>query len=226
MANFGATTDPWSFADTTIHLVSYSNPISGSNAQSEDSMGTVLCETVFDTGTGPSATYRVCKGRTAVFFDTVTDFRLGKVISSKVITSIACARSNKEELEITIAGENMVGDSGAVVTPVFPTGYLAGGKNAIQAGIVGSAGRCISSSVTNTIQVAKGLDSLGNQVCKEVYGARAEATNEFQSCDTDPAWVADTANGWALLPNKSQNEDNSSYPSATGGAFQNLALDT
>jgi|TARA_Y100000310_G_C20664441_1_gene806658 hypothetical protein len=222
MANFGATTDPWSFADTTIHLVSYTNPTSGSNAQSEDSQGTVLCETVFDTGTSPSATYRVCKGGTASF----TGFELGKVISSKIITSITASRSNKEELEITIAGENMVGDSGAVVTPVFPTGYLAGGKNAIEAGVVSSAGRVISSSVTNTIQVAKGLDSLGNQVCKEVYGARAETTNEFTTCDTDPAWVADTANSWALQPNNSPSEDNSSYPSATGGAFQNLALDT
>jgi len=227
MAGFGATIDHWSFADTNIHLVSSSNPVSGSNAQSEDSTGDVLCETVYDTGTAPSSTYRVCKGGTAVFYDTAVDFRLGTVISGKVITSIAANRNNKSELEITISGENMVGDTASLstYTPVFPTGYLAGGKNAIEAGIVSSAGRCISSSVTNSVQVAKGLDSLGNQACKEIYAGRAEATNELQSCDTAPAWVADTTNGWALLPNKSPSEDNTSYNSASGGAFQNILAD-
>ena len=216
---FGASTDHWGFAGTGINLISSTNPQSGSNAQSEDSNGDVPCETVFDTGLAPSATYEVCQGTTASF----ASHKLGQVISSQVITSIAATRNNKSRLQIVISGENMEGDSGATYTPVFPASYLVGGKGALEAGISLSAGRVISSSVTNTVQIVKGLDSLGNQACKEVYAGRAESTNEMQSCDTAPAFSA--AASWTLMPNKTPNEDNSSYGSTTGGAFQNILAD-
>ncbi len=223
MAGFGATNDPWSFAETGINLVSVGNDArTGSAAQCVDSNGDVVEETVYDTGASYEATYEVCPGKTAVFFDTSTDFRLGKVLSSKVITSIAVNRSNTDRLSITIGGENCpTADSNMPkFVPVFPSGYLVGGFGALAAGVTVSAGKVISSSVTNTVQVSKGLDSGGAQVCKNVYAGRAEATNELQSCDTAPAAAADT--GWTLAPGAAVGESNTGYPTKTVAVFQNL----
>jgi hypothetical protein len=230
MAGFGASTDPWSFADTNIHLTGYSSSGQGSSAQALDSRGNILDETTYDTGAEVSATYSVCAGSSAVIYDTATsvDFRLGKVISGNVITSIEAARSNTNNIEITISGENTSeADSDmAKFTPTFPTGYLAGGKGALAAGIVVSAGRVISSSVSASCSVAKSLDSDGAQACKAVYGGRMESNNELMSSDTVPAAVADTANGWTLNASPSHAESNTAYPTATYGAYANLAQDS
>ncbi len=233
MAGFGAVTDPWGFAETGINLLSSGSSQQGSNAQCPDSLGNVIEETVYDTGSAPTATYLVCAGKTATFYDSsdtssIIDFRLGKVISNNAITGIVATRSNTDELQLTISGENSpLGDTAlAKFTPVFPSGYLAGGKAALEAGIVSSAGRVISSSVTGSLSVSKGLDSQGAQACKSTYAGRMEANNEFMSCDTLPAAVADTANGWALNPSTGAAEINTGYPTATFDAFQNLAQDT
>ena len=234
MAGFGATTDPWSFVETGINLVSTSpSPRTGSAAQAGDSRGDVLDETIYDTGTTDEATYEVCPGKTVEFYDTSDtaheyDFRLGKVIDSKVITSIAVNRSSTEIMQVVIGGENCPSADSAVAKfiPVFPTGFLAGGKNAVAAGISVTAGRVITSSVTNSAQVSKGLDSGGAQACKDIYAGRAESTNELVSSDTAPAATADTANGWALTPGQTSGESNTGYPTASIGSFQNLTRDT
>jgi hypothetical protein len=231
MAGFGAKTDPWGFADTKVNLTGYSASGQGSSAQCQDSLGNIVEETTYDTGQEVSATYSVCAGHSAVLFDSDTaapvDFRLGKVISGNVITSIEVARSNTSNIEITISGENTSeADSDmAKFTPAFPSGYLAGGKGAIAAGIVISAGKVISSSVSASCSVAKSLDSDGAQACKAIYAGRLESNNELMSCDTIPAAVADTANGWTLNSAPSLAESNTAYPTGTFGAYANLDQD-
>ena len=230
MSGFGAVTDPWSFTETGINLLSSGLAQQGSNAQSVDSRGNVDEETVYDIGGAPTATYGVCAGITPTLYDTATskDFRLGKVISNNVITNIVVTRSNTAQLQITISGENspLVDSLVAKFIPVLPSGYLVGGKGSKDAGIVKSAGKVISSSVTGSVSVSKGMDSQGDQVCKAVYAGRMEANNEMMSCDTYPAAVADTVNGWALNPSTGTAQVNTGYPTATYDAFQNLAQDT
>ena len=227
MSAFGASTDHWAYAETGINLISSSNSTSGSNATAEDSNGNVVCETVFDTGATYQSVYEVCKGKTVKFYDTATstDFRIGKVISGKVITGISVARNNKNRLNITIDGENCPSADSLVskFTPIFPSGYLAGGKGAVAAGITVTAGKCISSSINVTAQVVKGLDSQGDQVCKEVYAGREEGGNELMTCDTAAAATVDT--GWTLAPSGGLQESSGGYPTKTVDVFRNLAQD-
>jgi len=224
-AGFGATTDVWSFADTNV-ILQASQPAmkTGSLAQAEDSKGSVTEETSYDTGSTASATYRVNKGGTVSF----SAVMLGKVVAGKVVTSIDVSRSNKDDLQVVIAGENCPSADSMVekVTPVFDSAFLAGGKNAVAAGIVISKGKVISSSIKCSVQVVKGLSALGAQVIKDVYKGRMEATNEVQSCDTAPAAVADTANGWHLAPAGGASQTNTAYGTTTFEAYKNLALDT
>jgi hypothetical protein len=231
MPGFGANTDTLAFAETGIHLISVAPSKQGSAAQCPDSNGNVVEETVFDTGTGYVHRYEVDQGKTALIYDTTAakDFRLGKVIGGKVITGINAIRSNTEKLAIELTSENTSQTDTQVekFTPSYPANFLAGGKGALAAGIVISAGKVISSSINSNVQVSKGLDSNGDQVTKEVYAGRMEASNELMSNDTDPVAVADTANGWALSPGGSgPGETNTGYPTRTSEAFQNLAQDT
>ena len=57
--SYGATTDPWSFADTTMHLQSSTaDPSDGGEAQCIDSNGDVSASTQYDTANATvSASY-------------------------------------------------------------------------------------------------------------------------------------------------------------------------
>ena len=235
MAGFGVATDPWAFADTYINLIS-STPgaKTGSAAQCPDSNGDVIDETEYDTGATHEAEYEVLPGGSASFKDTSVDFRLGKVISSKVITGIVVSRNNTGgRLNVKISGENCPQADSAVAkfTPVFAdttatAAYLTGGLNALVMGIVVSAGRVVASTVTASVQVAKGLDSGGAQVFKGVYNGRMEASNDLVSSDTAPAAAADTTNSWVLTASNSKGETNTGYPTATISAYRNMTRDT
>lgn len=241
-AVFGIISDPWSFAAQDTALVKRIHPVNkadgqrtGSAAQCQDSRGDVIDEDVYDTGTTLEMTYEVDPGYTAIIKDTSHDFRLGKVISGRVITSIKADRSNTDRLKITIGGENCPqGDSlVAKFTPIWPdTAYLTGGKDAKAAGITITKGKVISSSCANTVQVAKGLDSVGKQTFKDVYAGRAEMSNELMSCDDAPAATVNAAGSTdttvvlQLLPAKTGAETNTGYPTLTVGSFGNLVRDT
>lgn len=233
MAGFGATTDVWSFAETGISLQGNGSSQQGSTGQAVDSYGNIVEETPYDSGATYNANYKVCAGKTVTFYDTTTavDFRLGKVISGKVITSIEVTRSNTDVMEIAISGENCPAADSAVAkfTPLFPADtsapYLAGGKHAIEAGIGVTAGRVVSSSCTASVSVSKALDSQGAQICKAVYAGRMDASNELMSSDTAPAAAAADST-WTLAKTVSTAETNTGYPTATYEAYKHLAQDS
>lgn len=229
MGSFGVKTDIWGFATAGIESINSSAAPQSAQGQCLDSHGNVTAETVYDTGKSPTQRYRVCKGTTALIFDTATaiDFRLGKVINGNAITSIVAEPSNSKDFEIEIGGENspLPDSQVAKFTPLYPPGYLAGGKNARLAGAVQTVGSVLSSSINASVTVSKGLDSQGNQSCKEVSAGRMEATNELTTCDTAIAVVADTANGWTGKPTGDPSQEQTGYPTLTFEAFQNLAED-
>jgi hypothetical protein len=244
-AVFGISSDPWAFAaqDTAtskrIHPLNVADgQQTGSAAQCMDSQGDVISETVYDTGSTKEVTYEVDPGFTPSFYDTVNsiDFRLGRVVTGRVITSVKVDRNNSgRRVQIVITGENcpQTDTQVAKYTPVWPdSAYLTGGQDSRLAGITITKGKVISSSVTNTVQVAKGLDSVGKQVFKGVSAGRCEMSNELMSCTDAPAATVDadgstdTTVVLKLMPSKTAAESNTGYPTLTVGVFGNLVRDT
>jgi hypothetical protein len=221
--SFGATTDHFGMTDTGVNLISSDNGKSGSIADCLDSEGDIVAQKPYDTGNTYEETLEVCQGKSATLKP------LGTVVSSKVITSIKGDRSGTSRLKLTVGGENCPSADSVVrkFTVDVDSAVLAGGKGGLGIGIIVSKGRVISSSFSATAEVAKGLDSQGRQVCKDVYGAKIEASNELQSCDTAPAAIADTANGWILAPSGGgPKQVNTGYPTTTFNVIKKLAQDS
>jgi len=220
---YGVTADPFSFTDTSVEIQSRNLNPEGSEAQCEDSRGDIIESTIYGEFSPVEATYKVCRGGS---FDSVT--KIGAVKGSYVITSIAATRNNKDALSVTVTGipTAIFGDTATIptYTPVWPAGYMAGGLGSLEAGISLSAGRSISSSITFAADNVKVADSLGDISCVGLFAGRMEATNEAQSCDTEPAAAADT--GWTLAPGSGAIADgNKEYQTATFGAFRNIIQD-
>jgi len=220
---FGVSTDPFSFTDTYVEIQSRSVSPEGSEAQCEDSNGDIIESTIHGEFSPVEATYKVCRTGT---FDSVV--KIGAVKGSYVITSIAATRNNKDALSVTVMGtpKSIFGDTATIptYTPVWPAGYLAGGLGALEAGVSVSAGRVISSSITFAADNVKVADSLGDIACVGLFGGRMEATNELQSCDTEPAATADT--GWTEAAGSGAlSEGNTDYVTKTVSAFRNITQD-
>jgi len=195
----------------------------GSSSKGEDSLGDVLCEEVYGEYSPIEETFKFCRGSS---FDSTV--KLGQVESSYVISRIVLGRTNKDILTATVTGmpSSIVGDTATLPTYTipWPSGYSAGGAGAIAAGITVSAGRLISSSVTASVENTMGLDSNGDPACVNFYAGRLEATNEIQSCDTQPA--ASVAASWTLAPGAGAlAETNTDYETGTWGAFRNIVRD-
>lgn len=222
-SSFGVTTDLFAVGDTYSHPQSSETSKNGSTAQCLDSQGTIVAETNYDTGLTYSEDLTVCKGGSH------TPAKIGDVTSNKVITSASFDRSNSDALKVNYGGESTVMTDTQMpkFTIDIDSAYLVGGKGALAAGIIVTKGKVISSSIKVTSSVARVLDSQGVRKCESIYGARMEATNELQSCDTAPAAVADTANGWKLAPSGGgPKQSNTAYPTTTFVAYKALTQDT
>lgn len=220
---FGVTSDPFSYTDTYVEIQSRNVNPEGSEAQCEDSRGDIVESTIYGEFSPVEATYKVCRTGS---FDSAT--KIGDVKGSYVITSIAATRNNKDALSVTVMGvpTSIFGDTATIptYTPVWPTGYMAGGLGSLEAGISLSAGRSISSSITFAAENVKVPDSVGDFKCVGLFAGRMEATNEVQSCDTEPA--ASAASGWTLAAGNGAIADgNTEYQTATFGAFRNIIQD-
>ena len=221
--SFGVTSDPFSFTDTYVEIQNRNVNPEGSEAQCEDSRGDIIESTIHGEFSPVEATYKVCRGGS---FDSVT--KIGAVKGSYVITSIAPTRNNKDALSVTVMGTptSIFGDTATIptYTPAWPTGYMAGGLGALEAGLSVSAGRVISSGITFAADNVKVADSVGDYKCTGLFAGRMEATNEVQSCDTEPAAAADT--GWTEAAGSGAiAEGNTEYVTGTFSAFRNIIQD-
>lgn len=217
----GIRSDP--FGMTTGFIQAHNINPEGSSSKAEDSLGDVRCEEVFGQYTPVEATYKFCRGES---FD--SSVKLGQVKGNYVVTRIVPSRNNKDALSVVVTGipKAVVGDTATLPTFTipWPTGYLAGGNGAKLAGVTLSAGRVISSSITASLENNPIADSVGEVSCMGFYAGRLEATNEVQSCDTQPAAAA--AADWELSPGSgAQSQSNTDYETATFQAFRNIIRD-
>ena len=221
----GVDTDPWGFADTHVKIQSATpNDSSATESQCEDSNGDVSESTMHDTQNSITATYKSCHDTELVFYDTTSgiDFRPGKVISGKVITGIEVATSNKERPTITISGESTQSLDTAVSKYDPSDLEISGERKATKIGAtVDTNSKLTGSSGSISVSVTKVQDSNGNEVCKDVYGGRVEATNDFMGCGGAPGASEDT--GWTKSAGPSKNQENTSYESGSIVVFKNLS---
>ena len=226
--SFGADTDIWGFADTNIHLVSVtpSDP-SNTEATVADSYGDIAASTFHDTVTNYSATYRACSTSALVFYDTLTavDFRLGKVISSKVITSVQVTTSNTERAEIVIAGRSTSTADTDMGKFKYDDLEIATPRKAVGIGVTeDTVTNVVGSSATASVNVAVQLDSDGDLACMDVYGATLEASNDLVGVTGDPGAAVDS--GWTITSGPSINQENTGYATGSVTVKKNLTRDT
>jgi len=227
--SFGVDTDIWGFGDTAaggsvkIQAVTPADS-SATEAQCEDSKGDVSESTMHDTTSSVSASYASCSDTAFVFYDTTAgiDFRLGKVIGGHVITGIEVTTSNKERPKCTISGES-TNSADSDVAKYDPSDLeIAGTRKATAIGAtVDTNSKLTGSSATASVSVSKELDSDGNEACKDVYGGRVEASNDFVGCGGAPGADADT--GWTKSAGPSESQENTSYATGSISVFKNLA---
>jgi len=222
--SFGVDTDIWGFGDTNVKIQSTTpKDSSASEAQCEDSNGDVSESTMHDSQSSVSATYQSCSDTAFVFYDTTTvvDFRLGKVIGGKVITSIETGTDSKSRPTVTISGESC-SSADSEVAKYDPSDIaVAGTRKATAIGAtVDSNSKLTSSSGSASVSTAKVLDSDGNEACKDVYGGRIEASNDFSGCGGAPGASADT--GWTKSAGASENQENTGYATGSISVFKNL----
>jgi hypothetical protein len=216
----GIRSDPFGLADASSFIQAHNINPEGSSSKSEDSIGDVRCEEVYGQYSPVEATYKVCRGG---YFDSTV--KLGEVKTGYVITRIVASRNNKDALSVAVTGipTAVVGDTATLpnYTIPWPAGYMTGGNGAKLAGVTLTAGRVISSSITASIENNVVADSLGDPACMGFFAGRVEATNEVQSCDTQPSATA--ASNWTLSPGSgAQSQSNTDYESATFSAFRNI----
>jgi hypothetical protein len=223
--SFGVDTDPWGFADTHIKIQSATpHDSSATEAQCEDSNGDVNESTMHDTTNAIVATYQSCHDTALVFYDTTAgvDFRLGKVIGGKVITSIEVATSNKERPTITITGESTSAADTSVQKYDPSDLEISGERKATKIGAtVDTNSKLVGSSATASVTVVKVLDSDGNEACKDVHGGRVEATDDFVGCAGAPGASEDT--GWTKSAGSSEAQENTAYATGSIAVFKNLS---
>jgi len=226
--SYGATTDPWSFADTTMHLQSYEvNPAPGGEAQAQDSNGDVAASTMYDTANSTvSATYKSCRDAALVLYDTTAgvDFRLGKVIGGNVITKIDVSTSNTDgRPTIVIGGEHAHGIADSAMPKYDPSDLeIAMTRKATAIGVtVDTVTNLLSSSGSASVSVSKTPDSNGNTACMDVYGGRVEASNELVGV-TGAAGAAAADTNWTVSAGPSNAQTNTAYATGSITVFKNL----
>jgi len=223
--SFGADTDFWSFADTNIIVQGSTQSPVKSEAQAVDSVGDATNATMYDCYTEVSVTYRSCSDTALVFYDAGIDFRLGKVISSNVITSIAVSTEPTGRPEIVISGRSCpVGDT--AVTKYAPSDLeIAGTRKATPIGVTADTGSKVTgASGTASVDVAVVLSNVGQTSCLDVYGGRVEASNDIVGATADPSAAADT--GWTIGGGPSEDKENTGYGTGSISVFKNLTKDT
>jgi len=229
--SYGATTDPWGFAaDANIKLQSSSaNPSDGGEGQCVDSIGDVAASTMYDTANSTiSAVYKTCSDTALVLYHDTTDtskardFRLGKVISNNVITSIEVTTSPTERPTITISGEYAHGVTDGAMAKYDPSDVeIVGVRKATPIAFTAdSKSKVTGASVTASVSTSKTADSVGNTACMDVYGGRVEATTDIVGCTGAPGGTV--AGGWTQNSGPGSNQGNTAYATGSLSAFKNL----
>ena len=221
--SFGADTDYWSFADTNWELQGSTETPNKSEAQAVDSNGDATTATMYDCYVELSATYRRCNDTAFKLYDTAAgvDFRLGKVISSNVITSIGLTTENTGRPEIVISGRACP-SADSDVNKYDPSDLeIAGTRKATPIGVTADTGTNITgASATASVDIAVVLDSVGQPACADVYGGRVEASNDLVGATAAPSATADT--GWTVGGGPSEDRENTGYATGSITVFKNL----
>jgi len=225
--SFGADTDYWGFAKTNIKLISSSASPNKSEAQCVDSYGDVDASTMYDSFTDYSCVYGICGAQTLVLYDTTTsvDFRLGKVISGKVITSQELSTENTAQPTLTISGRSTTSLDATVQKYIIDELEAAVSRKATPFGFAAdSKTRVTGSSISATVSTAILLDSQGVEACLDVYGGRVEASNDLVGCSGDVGGAA--TSGWTLSSGPSMDQENTGYATGSATVFKNIARDS
>ena len=221
--SYGADTDYWGFADTNVKLQSSSKEPAKSEAQCVDSNGDVSASTTYNEVITYSCTYKTCNDTAYVLYDTTTavDFRLGKVISGKVITGIDVGTTNTDRPELTITGRSCSTADGSVQKYDPSDLEIAGTRKATPIGASADTNtRVTGSSASASVSVQELLDSQGAFACLDVYGGRVEASNDLAGCAGAVGASADT--GWTLISGPSESQENTAYSTGAISVFKNL----
>lgn len=226
--SYGIDSDILGFADTTnrISLQSVNNPVkTASEATAQDSNGDVVATTLYDTSAGHqiSLNYKAYKDTVILFYDTTsgTDFRGGKVINGYVITGLAVSTSNTDFTDITFTAQKTAAVDGDVEKYNWSF-TVTGGKGAQPVGFSSdTVTRVTGSSVNCSVQVARGMDSTGEELDLQVYNGRIEATNDLVGVTGAPGGSADT--GFTLVSGPAKVEGNTAYATGSAVVFKNIS---
>jgi hypothetical protein len=228
--SYGIDSDLFGFSDTTkgISLQDVMNPVrTASEATASDSCGDIAATTLYDTTSGQQITlnYKCAKDTVIDFYDTTTsvDFRLGKVINGYVITSIAASTSNSDFATVTLSGQKTATADGEV-NKYTPTVTFNGGKCARKFGYsADTVTRLTGGKYTASVDVARAMDSTGEEYQIEVSKGREEGDHEVVGVTGAPGGAADT--GWTLKDGTSKSEGNTKYADGSAKVFKNLTKD-
>jgi hypothetical protein len=226
--SYGADTDYWGFADTYTHLQGSTKSPGMTEANCEDSFGTLDTISAHDTTSEVSVRYSVCgAGNMKKLYDTASgvDFRLGKVIGGYVITGAAWGTDNKARPTLEISGQSTSVSDTAVKTKFDPALTLLKSRKAQAIGVTLDTGtKVVSSSARASVSVAKSLDSNGEEACLDVYGGVLEATNNLVSPASRPG--ATVVAGWVITAGVSDEQENTGYGSGSVTVKKPLVRDT
>ena len=222
--SFSADTDYWSFADTHVLLVSSTQDKSTSEAQAMDENADVSASSIYDTITTRTVEYVSCSDTALLFYDTTSskDFRIGKVISSHVITGITVTTSNTARPRITITGESCPSADGDVRKIATRDLEIAGSRAATKFGAtVDTVTKLNGSSCTVSGPVTREAGTTGSTACADVHTGRTEASNDFVGVTGNPGAAVDT--GWTVNSPVSRSDENTGYSTGSIGVFKNVA---
>jgi len=223
--SFGADTDFWGFADTNIELQGSTESPSRSEANAADSNGDIAASTMYDSVSEFSTRYKSVSDTALVFYDTASaiDFRIGKVIGAKVITSIEVSTQNTERPDITISGRNAGSVADTSIRKFDPSDLaIAGTRKATPIGAsADTATKVTGARGTASADLSAVLDSVGVLSDLDVHGGRVEASTDLVGVSGDPGASADT--GWTMSAGPSEEKGNTEYGTGSITVFKNLA---
>lgn len=207
-----------------VQSVSKSGP-NPSEAQAQDENGDVAASTIYDTSAGDavSVTYAGSIGDTAGAID-LSGIKGGKVINGYVVTGMGVTTSNTDYPQIVISGQKTSTVDGDIAKYTHGITLNAGKGAQAFGATAGGTSRLTGSSASFAVQVARVMDSTGEEAAIDVYGGRVDATNTLVGVTGAPSATADT--GFTLLGGPSEEESNTGYATGTVNLFKNITADT
>jgi hypothetical protein len=219
--SFGVTTDHWGIAadsgtGATVKCINSSSKPANTGADAQDSCGTYVGTTRFDSKTDYSCEYVVVSG----VFD-LSDYPLGKVVSGKIITSIGIVTSNTAFPKVTVSGRSTVALDSQTNKYSTPLG-CEGTKCAQKFGAtVGANTKLTGTSVSATVNYVTELDSLGAEAAANVDAGRVEATSDGVGVGGAVAFTVDS--GWTKTAGGSHDMTNTGYATGSITVQKNIA---